>query len=159
MQLFAERLAQMFNGTDPFFNVDSLVLKQEEADNKQQVTPVVKPTTPSPVLPKLPLALHVGESWNAASGAVAESSTSASNRNGFRSMYRLSVPRRGDGWYVAYHAVLPGVYCGVWVYFPLYMFEITLTCTPGKHSRPQVPSPEDFGARLTRNRQIRCFIG
>ena len=78
----------MFDGADPFANVDNLVLKPEEVDNEQQVTPVMQHTSPVLVLPRLP-------------------------DHSRRTSHGPNVPCCGDGWYVAYHTVLLGVYCGV----------------------------------------------
>ena len=62
----------------------------EETDNQQ---PVKQPTTPVPVVPKLPLVPHVIESWNAAANAgIVVSSKSASNPNGSSSLRELMFP-------------------------------------------------------------------
>jgi len=103
----------MFDGTDPFSDVDNLALGQGGADGKQRATSAVQPVTPVLVLPKLPLALQVTKSWNTRSDGVAESSKMALNRDGTRSSRRSKTPHHADGWYVAHHAVLPGVYYGV----------------------------------------------
>lgn len=107
----------MFDGADPFSDADGLASKPEEFDRKQKAVSIPQPVTPVPVLPRLPLALRTPDPpRDVTSSGIAESSTSASNRNGkARSLHGRgpNVPRRVDGWYVAYHAVLPGVYCCV----------------------------------------------
>ena len=69
-------------------------------------------------MPNLPLASNITNSNTASSGA-AEPLTPASNDDAESSklatnpQVALSDPHPGEGWYVAHHAALPGVYFGV----------------------------------------------
>lgn len=99
--LFSQQLAHMFADRDPYSSVDLLVLEAEEFSIQQQIAPPEPPATPVPEAQRLPLAPQV-ESWNAASSC-----------DGAGRLGGPSSPRNGDGWYVAYRAILPGVYYGV----------------------------------------------
>lgn len=107
--LFTERIVQMFDGPDPFSGVDALTLKEEEVNYQQPAAPDIQ-SSPTLAFPKLSLTPQVTESWNTPLDDVAGPSKLASNRDGARSSCSFDVPRRANGWYVAYHAVLPGVY-------------------------------------------------
>ena len=108
----------MFNGTDPFSNLDNLLF-QPEGPNYPEEVPPTRPTTPVPVVSKdCPPALQVADPQSTTSNHAPESSKSVLNCDGptssfVSSLRGPSIPRRGDEWYVTYHAVLPGVYCGV----------------------------------------------
>ena len=93
----------MFAGSDPFSEVDGLILQAEEVINEQKITPPQQPATPVAVVPELPLAPQVA-------GPPLDT---ASDDDGAKPFDGSSVPPNGDGWYVAYHAVLPGAYYGV----------------------------------------------
>lgn len=99
----------MFTGPDPFASVDDLMPQQlEGVENLRGKLPGIRrvvrtPTTQNHLAPQ-----------------VAESSKAASKRNANASSSSLIAPlekskvtRPGDGWYVAYDAVSPGVYYGV----------------------------------------------
>ncbi|KAF9787403.1 hypothetical protein BJ322DRAFT_1107468 [Thelephora terrestris] len=115
LQLFSERISLLFAGPDPFSGVEDLMPRREEFDNQRVIETAAKSMTPVLAMPNLSLAPgpanpshaapnRVGVLPKSTSDEVAESSKSASSRKG---------PRPGEGWYVAYHAVLPGIYFGV----------------------------------------------
>ena len=79
--------------------------------------PAAGSTTPVSTIPRLPLAPNVADAniastsdveYKLASNDVAESSKLALDRQ-----VAPRVPGPREGWYVAFHAVLPGVYFGV----------------------------------------------
>ena len=127
LHLFAEHVVQMFAGPDPFSDVDDLLPQWDGVNGQQEMAPVTRPTTPAPVTPEhYPPAPQVKESRSTTpdmppelpASRIAGSSKSAANYDGPSSSLVSSppgpnIPRPGDGWYVAHHAVLPGVYCGV----------------------------------------------
>ena len=93
-------------GPDPFSDVNALA--PTPARGELQGTPTVRSATPTPIVPKYLRSVP----------QVAESSKSALKRRAepglslVSPMRRLKIPLPGDGWYVAFNAVLPGVYCG-----------------------------------------------
>ena len=100
-------LTQIFAGPDLFSEVDSLVPKLEGADEQPldeqpNTGPPEQPVTPRVVPSELPAGHTVVES-----PAVAPGCNSAMHPD------IHNVPHNGDGWYVAYHAILPGTYYGV----------------------------------------------
>ena len=99
----------MFARPDPFSGADALTLKQEEID-RQPAVPVTQPTTPVLEFAKLPLAPRVIETQNTTADIVVGPSKFASNRDSGKSLCISNVSRRAGGWFVAYHAILPGVY-------------------------------------------------
>ena len=108
-QLFTERVARMFTGSDPF-PVPDCTTRQPERGNVHQTMPPVQPTTSVVVVekpPRLPLVPQVAESSSSAS------KRSASGSSLVLPSRRYKVSRHNDGWYVVYNAVLPGVCYGV----------------------------------------------
>ena len=89
----------MFVGPEPLFDLNESVPKEEDAYYSGQVTPS---TTPVPTAPELPSNPQAAESLNA-----------TSNPEVLEPSGEDTTPRDGDGWYVAFHAALPGTYYGV----------------------------------------------
>ena len=95
----------------PDSDVDDEELEEEPA-------PAAGSTTPVLAMPNLPLVSNT-EDPNTTSNDAAESLASASNDVAESSklapdpQVAPSDPRPGEGWYVAHHAALPGVYFGV----------------------------------------------
>ena len=122
LQLFIEKIGALFAGSDPFSFVDDMILEpdSEGADGDDggddEPAPAVGTTAPALTAPNLPLAPNVDPTaastgdveYKPASNDVAESSKSALNRQ-----VASPAPRPREGWFVAYNAVLPGVYLGV----------------------------------------------
>jgi hypothetical protein len=75
--------------------------KVEEVDEQQPTLPPVQPDTPTPTVSELPLVPQTPEPQIPASKSDDERSDEP------------NAPRHGDGWYVAYRAILPGTYYGV----------------------------------------------
>ena len=105
-QLFSQRVAQMFTGLDPFSGVANFVPPPVGGNDLQEI-PAVQATTPTQIashnLPPAP--------------QVAASPKSAIKRNDpgpslVLPACRLKNPQPGDGWYIVYKGVLPGVYYG-----------------------------------------------
>lgn len=119
----------MFAGSDPFSDVDSLILQPEDVDEQEGSTPAAQPATPVLAIPKLPPVPQAVGPQNTASNYAPESSKSALNTgipglsksvsiddrssSAASPLHIPGVPRPGDGWYVAHRAALPGVYGGV----------------------------------------------
>ena len=108
-QLFIQRVADMFAGPgpDPFSDVNALAATP--ARGRLQETPTVRSATLTPIVPKhfrhVP---QVAESSKSALKQRADSGSSLASP-----MRRLKIPPPGDGWYLVYNGVLPGVYCGL----------------------------------------------
>jgi hypothetical protein len=86
-------------------------------DGDDKPAPTARSNSPVLAIPSLPLVPDITDAnmastsdvqYKPASSDVAESSKSALDRQP-----APPVPRRREGWFVAYHAVLPGVYFGV----------------------------------------------
>lgn len=108
-QLFGQRLTQMFAGPNPFPTLDGSVPQPERVDDSHETMPPAQPTTSVPAIQKRSQPLSIPQ--------VSEPSSSASKRNASgsslsQSLRKYKVSRPGDGWYVAYNAVLPGVCYG-----------------------------------------------
>ena len=90
----------------------------DDEEVEEELAPAAGSTTPVLATQNLPLASNIANSNTASSGA-AESLASASNDVAESSnlapdpQVAPSDPRPGEGWYVAHHAALPGVYFGV----------------------------------------------
>lgn len=90
----------------------------DDEEVEEELAPAAGSTTPVPATQSLPLASNIANSNTASSGA-AESLASASNdvaessKLAMNPQVALSDPHRDEGWYVAHHAALPGVYFGV----------------------------------------------
>lgn len=94
----------MFSNGDPFTNVDTLVLGQEDMQNEP---PAMQPAPP--LDQELPLVPRTPESRGPTAGNISRSSP-VPYRNSTRRANVSDHPRREEGYYVAFHAVLPGVY-------------------------------------------------
>ena len=104
-RLFAERVGQMFAGSDPFSGITGMMSRPEGC---HEATP--QPVSSVPSIPKrseLLLTPKVAESSKAASKYKPSGSSHVSP------LQDPKVCRPGDGWYVVHNAVLPGVYYGM----------------------------------------------
>lgn len=101
-QHFAKQVAEMFAGPDPFPRTGSLTLRPREA------TPVIQAIVPP--LPTRDTPLPLASQSAGPSGLGSKRNASDSFTPPVRSS---KTPRPSDGWFVAHHAVLPGVYYGV----------------------------------------------
>lgn len=117
--LFAEKVAQFFAGGDPFSNVQDLLPTPEEDDDQQDDEFGSQPSSPDLMMPDLPLASQGDDPSSATSVGEAPPSELPSNDTQEPSQSAVNHEGTGpsssptDGWYVAFHAVLPGVYFGV----------------------------------------------
>ena len=153
-QLFTQWVADMFAGPgpDPFSDLNAPA--PMPAQGGLQGTLTVQSATLTPIVPKY--------LWSVPQ--VVESSKSALKRHAksrsslISPMHCLKIPLPGDGWYVAFNAVLPGIYCGLWVHHRPHKFDTTLMHTPGTHLREQGQNREDSNVRSMRNPQIISFI-
>ena len=96
----------MFSDGDPFADVDEWILKQED---KQTEPPTTQPAAPVPTGQRLPPTPRVPESRNATTDNVSRPSP-PSNRDIAGYANESDPSHRTEGYYVAFNAVLPGVY-------------------------------------------------
>lgn len=96
----------MFSNGDPFTGVDNWMLKQEDTELELPTTQTITPVSAGQMLSPAP---QVPQSRNVTADQVARSSL-PSNRNSAGHTNESDPPRRSEGYYLAFHAVLPGVY-------------------------------------------------
>ena len=107
-QLFTQRVVDMFAGPGPDPFSDANALAPTPARGELQETPTVRSAIPTPIVPKyLRYVPQVAESSKSALKQRADSGSSLVSP-----MRCLKIPLPGDGWYLVYNGVLPGVYCG-----------------------------------------------
>ena len=121
-RLFTERVSRMFSNGDPFANVDGLV-KQEDTEGEP---PAAQNIAPVPVdrklrpRPRVPEPSQVSEPSQTPepSSATADNFARPSPAPGCDRAGRASGSgslHRTEGYYVAFRAVLPGVYSSSYV--------------------------------------------
>lgn len=109
-QLFAKQVAEWFVDSDLLSDTNSPTPQPRVGGiTRREATPTIETIAPALVPRRSPPPL---------TPQVAESSTSGSKRNASDSsltspLRRSKAARPSDGWFVAHHAVLPGVYYGV----------------------------------------------
>lgn len=96
----------MFSDGDPFADVDYLIPKQDDTHSKP---PATQPTTPVPVDQRYRFASQVPENPSTTVDNFTRSSP-AQGRYSARRASGLGSLQRTEGYYVAFCAVLPGVY-------------------------------------------------
>ena len=101
-QRFAKRVVEFFANPDPFSDANDLTPQPREP------TPAIQAIAPAlaPRHPPLPLTSESAGPSGLGSKRNASGSFSPTLRNS-------KAARPSDGWFVAHHAVLPGVYYGV----------------------------------------------
>ena len=108
-QIFAKQVTEWFADLDSSSDTNSSTLQPRGGVTCREATPAVETIAPALVPRHYPRPL---------TPQVAESSASGSKRNASDSsltspLRRSKAARPSDGWFVAHHAVLPGVYYGV----------------------------------------------
>lgn len=96
-------------------------------ESAQDELPVVSPT---PLDQRLPLAPRAPGLWN---GTADNAATPSPYHSDVRRANVPDRPRHTEGYYVAFHAVLPGVYPSSYVRLLSLYVHSTLTPTPVKH--------------------------
>ena len=104
---FTQEVTKMFTGPgqDLFAGVDGLLTPLAPASNSPQEVPIVPPITTALIALKYPQP-QVAELSKAALKCASSGLSFASSK------CRAKFSPTSDGWYVAYNAALPGVYCG-----------------------------------------------
>jgi len=129
-RLFTAKVAKWFAGPDPFHGVGNLLTvieiedsdeddydNDDNSDGDEEMGPAPQPATPELATPELPLTPQVSGPSDVASIDVPASSDVIEAPGGIVPASSASLTagslKPGDGWYVVYAAVFPGVFYGV----------------------------------------------